>query len=192
MIKAILFDCFGVLVGKGFGDIYAIAGGDPVKDESFLDDILSKSNSGEITSDDFGLAIAERLNISITEYRKIVDHEEKPNLPLFQYIHDELKPEYKIAMVSNVNHGVIERKIPNNLRELFDVEILSAEVGYLKPNPMIFKIATQKLNVRYEEAVFVDDIERFTLAASGLGLRTILYKDLGHFKIELGKQLQSR
>lgn len=189
MIKAIIFDCFGVVVGKGFWDVYAAAGGDPIKDAEFIDDILTKASAGMVSSAGFTNLIAEQIGISVEEYRRVVDREERPNLELFNYIKSDLKPKYKIALLSNVNNGVIERKIPQELRELFDVEVLSAEVGFQKPDPKIFKLTIERLGVGYEEAIFTDDQQRYVEPAAELGIKGIVYTDFNTFKSKLEKLL---
>jgi len=192
MIKAILFDCFGVLVGKGFEFTYSAAGGDPIKDKAFIEGMFQKSNSGAIPEREFSLTISKKLGLSLEEYHKIVRRVEAVNLPLFDLIEEELKPKYKIAMVSNVNSGVIERKIPKDLRKVFDLEIISADVGFLKPDPKIFEITVSKLGVRYDETIFTDDRTNYLIPASDLGMRTILYTDFESFKQELAKILTKK
>lgn len=190
MIKAIIFDCFGVLVGKGFWDVYAAAGGDPIKDDAFIEGILQRESSGTISNEEFSSTIARQLGISVEEYREVVDREEQPNLPLFDYIRNELKPKYKIALVSNANRGVIERKIPADLRTVFDVEIISAEVGLQKPNPKIFEMVVRRLGVEYGETIFVDDLPKYLTPAAELGIKTIQYVEFKSFKSLLEELLK--
>jgi putative hydrolase of the HAD superfamily len=185
MIKAIIFDCFGVLVGKSFWDVYAIAGGDPIKDSDFIDKMIKQSSGGTITDEEFSKIIADRLGLPVETYRAIYDREEQPNMPLFNYIRTELKPKYKIAMLSNVNRGVIERKIPEELRKIFDELVISAEVGAQKPDPKIFELTVHRLGVDYDETVFIDDRQEYLNPAVQLGIRTIKYIDLDSFKPQL-------
>ena len=186
MIKAIVFDCFGVLVGNGFWDVYDAAGGDSLKDSEFIENILKKANSGTISNEEFRASIAKKIGISTYDYQQVVEHEERPNLPLFKYIKSDLKSKYKIALLSNANRGVIERKIPSRLRALFDEEIISGEVGYLKPDKKIFELTSNRLSVDYEEMVFTDDLQRYLLPASELGMHTLLYAGFEKFRVELG------
>ena len=109
MIKAIVFDCFGVLVGKGFWGVYDAAGGDSVKDCDFIEWILRKANAGTISNEEFRASIANKIGIGVNDYHQVVEREEQPNLALFNYINAELKHKYKMALLSNANRGVIER-----------------------------------------------------------------------------------
>jgi putative hydrolase of the HAD superfamily len=189
MIKAVIFDCFGVLIEKSFWDVYKTAGGDVLKDDQFIEEVLYKANAGSISHDEFNSLVADRLSISVPEYVAIVEREETPNLPLFKYIKDKLKSKYKIALLSNVNRGVIDTKISPELRQVFDLEIISAEVGVQKPDPKIFEITIQKLGINYDEAVFVDDRMKYLAPAAELGIKTVQYTDFVDTKHEIEKLL---
>lgn len=189
MVKAIIFDCFGVVVGKGFWDVYDNAGGDSVKDAAFIDDVLGRANSGAITAEALTNEVAAKLGLPPEEWAAIRDREEQPNEQLLSYIRDELKPIYKIGLLSNANNGTIERKIPENWRTLFDDIVVSAEVNLLKPDPEIFRLAAQRLGVQPAEVIFADDLEKYLEGASSVGMQTILYKDFKDFKMKLEQLL---
>ncbi len=190
MIRGIIFDCFGVLVGKGFGDIYAVAGGDPVADNAFLDSMIMKANSGAISDGQFQVIMADRLGLPLPAFQDIVRREEALNTPLIEYIRARLKPHYKIGLLSNASTGVIEARIPAEDRALFDAIVVSAETNYQKPDREIFQLTVDKLGLRFDENVFIDDLPIFTEAASRLGLRTIQYKSLPLLKARLESLLQ--
>lgn len=95
------------------------------------------------------------------------------------------KKDYKIGLLSNANNGVIERKIPAELRELFDVIVVSAEVGLMKPDPAIYELITQRLGVKPKEAIFIDDHPDYILGAQQAGMQALLYGDLDSLKKDL-------
>jgi len=47
----------------------------------------------------------------------------------------------------------------------------------MKPNPSIFKLATNKLSVPIKNTVFIDDSQTNIKAAKRLGFHTILFKN---------------
>ncbi len=189
MIKAIICDFFGVLVGRGFDETYRKAGGDPVADREFVHDILMQANHGLISTKEFGDAFCQKLGITNEEFAKASAASEQPNFELFTYI-KQLHEHYKTAILSNVNRGVLERKVDEQLlKDCFDEIIVSAEVGYVKPQNEMYEYALEKLGVEPHECIFIDDIERNVDAANNLGLRGILYKDFESFKIEIEKLL---
>ncbi|HJQ09340.1 MAG TPA: HAD-IA family hydrolase [Candidatus Saccharimonadales bacterium] len=192
MIRAIIFDCFGVLVGHGFWDTYKAVGGDPVKDRAFIEEMLHKASAGTVSNELFAALMADRLGLSVAEYIAAVNRQERVNTQLFAYIRTKLKPAYKLAVVSNANAGVLERRIPAEHLKMFDVVIASAEVGLMKPDPAIFKLAIDKLGTIYEETVFIDDLEHYTAPASRLGLHTIQYKGLDDLRLRLEPLLANK
>jgi HAD superfamily hydrolase (TIGR01509 family) len=182
MIKALIFDCFGVLVGKGFEYTYRQAGGDPLKDRDFINDQLGRANLGMVSHDEFSSAMADKLNISQEAWSQSIRHAELQDLELLEYI-EALHQKYKIGMLSNSNKGVIESKIDERwLKQCFDVIIISAEVGLVKPNPEIYQLTADRLGVETDECIFVDDRKSFTDAASDLGMKSIVYKDIVSLK----------
>jgi epoxide hydrolase-like predicted phosphatase len=185
MIKAVIFDCFGVLVGRGFEETYRIAGGDPIKDRQFINDVMGQANLGMIGDEEFHQAMMEKLGITLAEWRHATITAEQPNAELLEYI-QRLHGKYKTAILSNANKGVIERRIGSRwLTEDFDELIVSAEIGIVKPDPEIYKHAAEKLGVEPMECVFVDDKAVFLEPAEALGMKTVLYENFDQARADL-------
>lgn len=185
MIKAIIFDCFGVLVGRGFRETYRIAGGDPIKDEDFIEDSLGQANMGYITHQEFYEQIAGRIGITVEAFQAAVERAEQPNEELLSYI-EELHKSYKTAVLSNANRGSLDRRFgQEKLDELFDTVVVSADVGMVKPDPEIYELVASRLGVLPSESVFTDDQEGYCHAAQALGIQTVHYKTFDQFKTEL-------
>lgn len=64
---------------------------------------------------------------------------------------------YRLGLLSNVSDGAALPIVHLGLDRLFDEMILSHEVGLLKPDPAIFELACQRLDVTPLEAMFVAD-----------------------------------
>ena len=185
MVKAIVFDCFGVIVGKGFDYTYRLAGGDPVKDKRFIYETLAKANLGLISDQAFRRLMAAKLGISNDKWRKAVRQAEQADRQLLDYI-KSLRLKYKTAILSNANYGVLERKIGEQcLKDCFDQIIVSAEVGLVKPDPRIYEMAAERLGVSLNECVFVDDRQLFLDAGQNLGMKVILYQDFKSLRRDL-------
>ncbi len=184
MIKGIIFDCFGVLVGSGFKDIYRQAGGDLAKDSKFLDAVLATANQGRMSSRDMHQKVADRIGLTYNAWYEEVRMGELPNEELLAYI-KELKLGHKIAILSNANVGTLQRKFNPTQLALFDALVVSAEVGMMKPNAEIYKLTAERLNVLPSECVFTDDSEEYVKAAQAIGMQAIHYRDLVQFKNDL-------
>jgi FMN phosphatase YigB (HAD superfamily) len=62
------------------------------------------------------------------------------------------------------------------LLEQTDAVVLSFEVEAAKPDPAIYRIALERLGVRAEEAVFVDDQAAYCDGAVAVGMSTFLIR----------------
>lgn len=85
------------------------------------------------------------------------------------------KEKYKTGIITNGRNAVQYGKIDHlGLREYFDVIVVSEEAGCKKPDPRIFQVALERLNVKPEECLFIgdhpiNDVE----GAHTLGMHTI-------------------
>lgn len=98
-----------------------------------------------------------------------------------------LKKNYKLGFISNTT--VFEAVILDKwgIRDMFDVVSFSWELGMKKPTKEIFDITLEKLKVKPEETIFVDDGENNITKAKELGLNGIAFKSVGQLKQELSK-----
>lgn len=76
----------------------------------------------------------------------------------------------RTALLSN-SWGNAGDEYPRQLfPELFDVVVISAEVGMRKPEEQIFRHTAALLGLRPEECLFIDDVEANVTAAAAAGL----------------------
>ncbi|XP_071949409.1 bifunctional epoxide hydrolase 2-like [Antedon mediterranea] len=85
-------------------------------------------------------------------------------------------------MARNNHHAQF---MATTLRNSFDEVIESCRVGLSKPDPEIFKLTCEKLQVKPSEAVFLDDIGQNLKPAKELGFHTILVRDVDKALTEL-------
>ncbi|HWC13161.1 MAG TPA: HAD family phosphatase [Actinomycetota bacterium] len=62
------------------------------------------------------------------------------------------------------------------LAELMDVVVISGEVGMRKPDAEIYELTTDKLGIRPQACVFVDDHPGHLKAAAEVGMTTVLHR----------------
>src|SRR5256712_5064061 len=88
-----------------------------------------------------------------------------------------LRPRHRTGILSNADATLRER-LTNvvGVVDLFDDIVCSAEVGLAKPEPEIYALACDRLGVPPGACVFVDDHEANVDAATGAGLRALLYR----------------
>ena len=72
---------------------------------------------------------------------------------------------------------------------LFDVVVISAEVGMRKPEERIFRHTAGLLGLTLRECVFIDDLEVNVTAAEGVGMTGVLHSDPDATLARLGEIL---
>lgn len=183
MVKAIVFDCFGVLVTEAwlpFKKKYFL--NDAVRFEK-ASDIAKKANLGLINHEDFISEAAKLAGISPEEAWAYISRN-VPDEELFEYI-VELKKDYKIGFLSNIAGNYLHRMFSEEQIGLFDVIELSYESGFIKPEPRAYINVAKRLGVDLSEAVLVDDQPRNIYGAEAAGMQAILYDNVDQFKNEL-------
>jgi putative hydrolase of the HAD superfamily len=92
----------------------------------------------------------------------------------------------KLGLVSNTNalHAAYLRPLLPVLRR-FDAVVMSCEVGHVKPEPAIFRLALEGVGCAPHEAAFFDDLPEFVDAARALGLSGHLFTTADAFDARL-------
>ncbi|HEX7963718.1 MAG TPA: HAD-IA family hydrolase [Candidatus Saccharimonadales bacterium] len=111
------------------------------------------------------------------------------NEPLLTYIKDELKPHYKIGLLSNADPDFLEHHLPAQYHDLFDNKTLSGAVGFSKPQREIFQVCLNELGVQPDEALFVDDWPEYIKAGEALGMHGVAYTTLIALQQDLAELL---
>jgi HAD superfamily hydrolase (TIGR01509 family) len=76
------------------------------------------------------------------------------------------------AIVSNCDHNTRPVIDALGLEDEVDAVVLSFEVGALKPDPTIFRVALERVGAAAERSAFVDDQTSYLDGAAALGMRT--------------------
>lgn len=189
MIKALIFDCFGVLTVDTW---HAFLDSLPVgADVQKARDLNKAFDSGFISHDDFMNGVQEITGQTPPDIETVSGSDAIKNTVLLSYI-AELKRHYKIGLLSNISSDWITRELLTKAeQELFDALVFSYEVGVAKPNPRIYEIACERLGVAPAEAVMIDDIGRYIEAAQTLGMQGVVYSNFADFRAALPKLLNT-
>ena len=96
-----------------------------------------------------------------------------PNTAMIEWARG-LRPRYKTGILSNSFVGAREREqAAYGYVDFIDDLLYSHEAGLLKPDPRIYLLSCERLGVRPDEAIFIDDKEAFTRAARDLGMHAV-------------------
>lgn len=195
MIKAIAFDFGGVIELMDSDCNARIADYLKISEEDWLQAYLSfnyLAGTGQKTYQEVFAMTAKKLGASDEEVAHILEiknnnfEERKLNSELIEII-KKLKENYKIALLSNNISAMREDLDRYSITDLFDEIIISAEVGFQKPQPEIFEILFKKLGVESSEVVFVDDSKSSLFGAEKIGYIPILFTDNENLKEKLIK-----
>lgn len=90
----------------------------------------------------------------------------------------QLRKKYKIGLITNGRTAIQYGKIDQlGIRDYFDVIVVSEEAGLKKPDPGIFQIALNKLQLKAAECIFVGDHPVNDIqGAAKIGMQTIWMK----------------
>lgn len=86
-----------------------------------------------------------------------------------------LRGRYRTGLLSNASDASDPKRLADRygVVDLFDVMIISAQVGLAKPDPAIFRLALKRLDCAPQATIFVDDFAPNVEAAAALGMRGI-------------------
>jgi putative hydrolase of the HAD superfamily len=96
----------------------------------------------------------------------------------------ELKPEYKVGLISNAQpHGIRWYLDKTGIVTYFDEIIISGAVGFQKPNPRIFRLAAESICSDPEECLMVGDSPAADAAgAQSVGMTGVVIDRSGRLK----------
>ena len=187
-IKAVFFDLGGVILrteyqaprqhlaesfGMDYDDIDKVVFGGGPKGSA------ARASIGEITEEEHWKNVMKTLKLPASEYERVreeffagdvVDHE------IVDFLRS-IKPRYKVGLISNAWNGLRDYIVREKFDDAFHHMIISAEVKVAKPDPKIYHIALEQLQVQADEAVFVDDFIENIEACEKVGMKGIHFKD---------------
>ena len=177
-IKWIIFDAMGVIyeVADDVSDslvpfLHSKNYNKPVR---FIVKEYIRASLGQVTSSEFWTALG---------YNKEYPEIEKEFLdnwytldPEFIEVAKELTEKYKLAMLSNdiKDWSNILRK-SFEINRFFDINIISGDVGYRKPDIRIYEILLHDIGSSAENCVLIDDKLENLQVASEMGFNTIRF-----------------
>ena len=190
MIKTIIFDIGGVLIGYDWtAYLMKEFNGDEELVERIKENVFGEHKWDEV---DRGVLSDEELLASFTKNapdiaREITHFWETCGDALWQYDFTkdwikELKSRgYQLLYLSNWSYHL--RKLASKQMDflpLLDGGVFSCEEKLIKPDHAIYERIVEKYNLKPEECVFIDDSERNVIGARECGLYAVHAKDKNH------------
>ena len=91
----------------------------------------------------------------------------------------------KVGLFSNNTKANGEQLRAQGLEKYFDPFVISAEIGYQKPDPKAFQIFFEKMQVAPKRAIYIDDTEQSLSTVGEIGYYPILFKDAAQLRADL-------
>ena len=160
----------------------------------FESETARKASLGEVSVDQHWRAVMRRLRLPASEAETIraeffagdvIDRD------LLNFIRS-LRPRYKTGVISIAWGDLRDYIVKHQLDDAFDTLIISAEIGMIKPQPMIYQLALKQARVEAKEAAFVDDTPTNVEAANALGMHGIVFRDPAQVEENLKALLNHR
>lgn len=175
MIRAVIFDCFGVLTTDGWLAVkerYFAADGQASLQASLLN---RQADTGQIKQADYLRELAQLAGVS---EQTILDLNSRhsPNDQLFSYIRHNLKNYYRIGLLSNASADWLDELFAPWQVELFEAKTFSFELGVVKPHHLMYETIAAKLDIPISQCLMIDDRENFCLGARDAGMQAIQFK----------------
>lgn len=186
-IKAIIFDCFGVLVIPAQDLLMRDFPGKLAE----IKDLALRTDYGYVSRQEYNQLTAELTGLTAEQFQAQYWNKGR-NQSVFEWMSD-LKDthKFKIGLLSNTSAWRIDEFIPKEERErLFDNVVLSGEVGVTKPATEIFEIIAERLGVDVSECVMIDDLLENVEGASRAGMKTVLFGDTSQARADLKALLE--
>ncbi len=188
MIRAVVFDCFGVFY---LDSHHSLVERFPAL-QNDLEDLRRQADYGFLDRQDYVQSLARLTKASQAAIEDIILAEHRMNQPLVDYARRELKPHYKLGLLSNVGRGWLDNFFADELKEeLFDAVVVSGDEGVTKPHPQIYELMAERLGLEPEDCLMVDDLPENAAGADAAGMQAVVYGNFYDLKAELKRKLHA-
>ncbi len=188
MTKAVIFDCYGVLVQRSLSGFYDRHFGSDDNTRQAARELEQASSRGMMTHEQWLKGLAALAGVSEEQANREIDNN-PPNEKLFDFIRTNLKPVYDIGFLSNTSSDRLSDLFTSDQLAMFDDFVMSYQVQMAKPDERIYHLASERLGLLPEECVFVDDIEKYCVGAEDVGMKSVHYKNFVQFEQDIRKLL---
>jgi putative hydrolase of the HAD superfamily len=149
---------------------------------------------GDLSSKEYWQKVISENKIKLSEkqIKYLVKQDIKSwfriNKPILRWIKKLRKEGFKCAILSNMpkDHSLYFRRI-KKLTQFFNFVIFSGEVNLCKPEPEIYELLINKLNVPAGSIAFLDDKEENVSQAIKSGLKSIVFNSNDNFENHIKK-----
>ncbi|MBT4824736.1 HAD family phosphatase [Candidatus Woesearchaeota archaeon] len=195
-ITTVIFD-YGKVLGTDsnewsttFKDIVEMTGFSPKELDEIFNRDWDKFKSDQLDLSFFWDEVCEKSTKTVKreDLEKVYEEKIGINQDVLEIAKELKKVGFRILVLANesrVGMDIKTRKF--ELDKIFDKIYGSAHIGLYKPNKEVFEYVLNDQNLKAEEVIFIDNLERNTFAAEELGIKGIVFKNAAQLKEDLEK-----
>lgn len=191
MVRAVLFDCFGVIITDALRQVIEEIDTSDHQISRQVMGIIHAYNRGLVDITETNQQIAALLGISTHEWQQRLDKGEIKDDRVLTYIRALRQRGYKTALLSNIGRQSLHHRFTEDeLHAHFDAVVTSGELGIMKPDPEIYLHTAEQLGVAPDDCIMVDDRETHCVGARAVGMQSLLFRNFRQAKQALEQMLR--
>lgn len=173
-MKTIIFDMHGVIIKQSKGVFVSyVYKHFPNTDKETLVRHFRQASIGKITGNEF-LAKLGFENVELTT-KDYIENNLTFDTGFINFVQKN-KAVYRFALLSNDVLSWSEYITSHyDIDKYFSTKIISAAVGYRKPDKVIYEIILERLGIPADECIYIDNSVKNLLIAQQLGMDTVLF-----------------
>lgn len=179
MIKAVVFDWFGVITPLGMTNTVSVLSKSLNIDEKAVSAAFTTASKalkiGHVDEKSFWLNFEKLLGVPVNpEQRSIwaVAEECKPAESMLGLVEEIKSLGLKVIVLSNTFPFTYQLIKDYGWYDTFDDVLASSEIGICKPDITAYKLCIDRSKIEPTEILFIDDQEKNLVPAASLGMKT--------------------
>lgn len=185
----VIFDLFGVVVRWSSREVVPkwaeLVNRTSAEFRAMSKEAFELAETGKMSMDEFWAQLGETFEADPAQLRKILADAFEERAALNEEVVKVVLSCPERVLLSNQLPFHADECSQNGWLSYFDEVFLSFEIGYRKPAREAFEHVLSELGKSPEECVLVDDKEENVEAAKELGMRGVVFEDVGQLKKEL-------
>lgn len=136
--------------------------------------LLRSLEKGEVTDADFEARFGALIGVEPADLIARLFAGLSPDLTMIEAVRSARSAGIPTGLISNSWGTGIYERAP---MEIFDVTVISGDVGLHKPEPEIYRLGAERLGIPADACVFVDDLKENVAGAEAVGMTALLHRD---------------
>ncbi len=137
--------------------------------------LLRRLEKGELSAEEFSAEFAPLLGVAPENLVERLFGGIGPDEAMLGAVRAARAAGIRTGLISN-SWGDGIAYDPALLEELFDAVVISGDVGLHKPQPEIYELGAERIDVAPGDCVFVDDLRENCAGAEAVGMTAILHR----------------